>query len=148
MTKNQNKQNLPETIPELPPEELKQFAAVVAKIERFKGPLPHPQILKQYDEVVPGSAMMIIGTFEKQSNHRMNLESTVVTGNDKMQKLGLIVAALINICAITAAVIMTLSGDATPGAFTFLGTLIADVTVFFGSKSKQQKELRAKKNGS
>jgi hypothetical protein len=44
----------------------------ISKVETtsFQGPLPHPQILSQYDQIVPGSAERIISQWESQSRHR------------------------------------------------------------------------------
>lgn len=32
--------------------------------EHYEGPLPHPQILERYDEIVPGSAEAIVNDFK------------------------------------------------------------------------------------
>lgn len=46
--------------------------------EEFKGPLPHPQILRQYEEVYPGLANEIINMALKEQNHRQELEKMLV----------------------------------------------------------------------
>src|SRR5437773_2627905 len=47
------------------------------------GPLPSPDILREYDLLVPGAAERFIARFEKQSEHRMHLERTVIEGDDR-----------------------------------------------------------------
>jgi len=37
----------------------------------FSGPLPHPEILRSYNDVIPGSGERIMKVFEKQQEHRM-----------------------------------------------------------------------------
>ena len=41
----------------------------------FSGPLPHPQLLNQYNEVIPGGADRIVKLTENQAAHRQSLES-------------------------------------------------------------------------
>ena len=45
----------------------------------FSGPLPHPEILERYNSAVPGGAERIIAMAEKQSDHRMRLESSALS---------------------------------------------------------------------
>ena len=44
----------------------------------FSGPLPHPDMLRKFDDVVPGAAERIIKMAEDQSNHRKDLERKVI----------------------------------------------------------------------
>ena len=41
----------------------------------LSGPLPHPQLLRQYDEVVPEGAERIVKLAEDQVHHRQTMES-------------------------------------------------------------------------
>ncbi len=49
-----------------------QKRTMVAQLDaqQFSGPLPHPQILAQYNQAVPNAADRIIKMAESQSNHR------------------------------------------------------------------------------
>ena len=40
----------------------------------FSGPLPHPQVLAQYNEAVPDGAERVFRMTEKQAQHRQGLE--------------------------------------------------------------------------
>src|SRR5438876_1239737 len=55
----------------------------------FSGPLPSPQILAAYDQIVPGTAARIIAMAETQAQHRQNLESTVIGGDVRRSWYGL-----------------------------------------------------------
>lgn len=46
--------------------------------EVFKGPIPHPQILQQYEEVQPGFANTIVNMAVKEQEHRHEIEKTIV----------------------------------------------------------------------
>jgi uncharacterized membrane protein len=52
-----------------------ETTAVVRAVSiEFRGSLPHPQILKQYDQVVPGAAERIVRLAERQVHHRHSME--------------------------------------------------------------------------
>lgn len=46
----------------------------VAYSEQFKGPIPPPAILAQYDAIVPGAAKEIVQSFIKEGEHRRRLQ--------------------------------------------------------------------------
>ena len=46
--------------------------------EYFSGPLPHPKIIEQYNNIVSGSADRIIRKFESQTEHRQKIENRFV----------------------------------------------------------------------
>jgi uncharacterized membrane protein len=48
---------------------------VVTEISQsFSGPLPHPDVLRKFNEIIPGAAERIIKMAEDQSIHRKELE--------------------------------------------------------------------------
>lgn len=44
--------------------------SLVVQATAFSGPLPPPQVLAQYESILPGSANRILSMAEKQSEHR------------------------------------------------------------------------------
>lgn len=54
------------------PEEVRR--GVVAQASVHAGPLPAPWLLREYDEVVPGSGERLLKMVEKQEDHRINWE--------------------------------------------------------------------------
>lgn len=42
----------------------------------FSGPLPHPEMLRQYEEIQPGTADRLLALLEKQTAHRINDEAS------------------------------------------------------------------------
>lgn len=64
------------------PEEIECLVKMeMAMEERFSGPIPHPRILKGYEEILPGSADRILTMAENQSKHRQAIEAEVVHSN-------------------------------------------------------------------
>jgi uncharacterized membrane protein len=46
------------------------------------GPLPDSHTLEEYNRIIPNGAERIMTVFEKQSDHRMELEKKVVGGSN------------------------------------------------------------------
>ena len=53
-------------------EELEELLVRVS--EKFAGPIPPPPVMKQYEEILPGSADRILKMAENQSEHRQWME--------------------------------------------------------------------------
>ncbi|MFQ3801668.1 DUF2335 domain-containing protein [Staphylococcus xylosus] len=51
---------------------------MIATLEMYNGPIPHPKILEGYDKLDPGAAKRIIDNGIGESNHRRNMEERTV----------------------------------------------------------------------
>ena len=101
----------------------------------FSGPLPPPQILEQYNKIIPGSAERIIKMAEQQATHRMALEKT----DSNNSKKGVYFAFIIGVTGITGAVILGLFGQQASAGILGGGTLVSLVGAFiYGTKSKKK----------
>ena len=114
------------------------------EVSRYSGPLPRPEDLAKYEQVLPGSADRIIRMAEQQATHRQNLEKLVVESNTGIQKWGLVCAFVIALSAIVGGVLLSLKGMSGAGLASIIGALAALVGVFVYGKSAQRKELREK----
>lgn len=63
----------------------------------YSGPLPPAQQLAEYEAILPGAADRIITVFEKQAQHRMNSEATVIHGDIRRATTGLWLGAVVAI---------------------------------------------------
>jgi len=61
-----------------------------SRTELHIGPLPHPNTLAAYDQIVPGSASMLMEEFREQGAHRRRLEEKVVEGDQRRANYGLV----------------------------------------------------------
>jgi len=61
-------------------EEVDEEAEIITRASSWSGPLPSPASLREFEEIVPGSADRLITMVEKQGNHRMEIEKRVVEG--------------------------------------------------------------------
>lgn len=122
-----------------------ELFAVEEYTETFHaGPLPSPQTLLEYDNVVPGSAERIISMAERQAQHRQKLEKTVVTGGSLRSNAGLVFGFILSLSFLAASVYLVTQGYAWPG--TALGTIdiVGLATVFVIGKREQRIERQDK----
>ena len=89
--------------------------------QSFSGPLPHPDLLIEYNNAVPDAAERILRMAETQAAHRQDIERRVVRSNTLNQAMGTIFAFL-----------------------TIIGALASLVTVFIKGRSAQDRERREK----
>lgn len=62
------------------------------KTTSYQGPIPHPDILKGFDALVPGTAKELIDLAKSESVHRRDLESKALEANIFAQKKQLEIA--------------------------------------------------------
>jgi len=96
--------------------------------ESFSGPLPHPSILKEYEEIEPGSAKRIIDMAERTLIHHQEMEaeqvrSEVASSREAWarSRLGAIIGGVVALAFAAVALGIVLAGYPTAGAV--LGSL-------------------------
>ena len=98
---------MPETNPPARP----STQVTAATASSFEGPIPPPQILQQYNNIVPNAAERILRMAEKQSDHRMDLERRVVYSNVRKSYAGMGLATLIALYGLYIAKEIAISGN-------------------------------------
>jgi uncharacterized membrane protein len=111
----------------------------------FSGPLPPPNLLKQYNEVVPNGAERLMKMAETQQAHRQELEKTVVHGNVEAESRGQWMGLFISIAVIAAGTYLAAIGRQVTGGILVGVDVVALASVFVIGKHKQQKELEKKR---
>jgi uncharacterized membrane protein len=114
------------------------------QISAYSGPLPHPDALERYNQIVPGAADRIIAQFEKQAAHRQGLERKVVHSNTFCQKLGTISALLIGLAGVGGGIYLIHAGQSGSGLTAFFSTIGSLVGVFIYGKESQKRERQDK----
>ena len=111
----------------------------------WSGPLPAPADLQLFEEIVPGAADRILTLTEKQSEHRMSLERSVVSENLKQSKLGLIAGFVLSAMVIFGGIFLIYLGHDWAGGILISINLVGLAGVFvYGSRSHraQRRERR------
>ncbi len=115
------------------------FSVSASRQDIYVGPLPRPDLLKQFDEIVPGAAERIITQFEKQSDHRRNLENIAIKHDRFISTLGLFCGFVIAMSAISGGVYAATLGKDLFGSILSGTGLVGLVSVFiYGSQSKRK----------
>ncbi|HHE4679999.1 TPA: DUF2335 domain-containing protein [Proteus mirabilis] len=93
--------------------------AIVQKRESFSGPLPHPDFLQRYEEILPGGAERIFCLTEKEQSFRHDTQKMAINGAIKKDSRGQWMGFFLSICVLIIATYF-----AKEGAYWFAGTLI------------------------
>ncbi|MCX8513822.1 MAG: DUF2335 domain-containing protein [Candidatus Pacebacteria bacterium] len=111
----------------------------------FSGPLPSPEILEKYNNILPGLADRIVQMAENQQAHRFGLENKVITADIQKQKIGSILGAAIAISIIVAAVVISIYGYYVTGAVIAIGEICGLLGTYIWGVKNKNKELENKK---
>ena len=108
---------------------------------KYRGPIPLPQELKRYDDVMPGLSKHIIENWQYQSQHRQSIEQEVLSRNERRKDRSRLHALIIALVGMGLAAVL-----AAIGASPLVAGIIAVISVggpasavmisnFFGSRS-------------
>jgi uncharacterized membrane protein len=110
----------------------------------YQGPLPPPQLLESYNNVVPNAAERIIAMAESQASHRQELESIAIKAGARDSLLGLISAFILGFSAIASGTYCTLKGMPIGGSIQSGVGLVSLVGVFIYGSRQRRKEREMK----
>lgn len=114
----------------------------------FTGPIPPPEILARYSEVVPNGADRILRMAENQSNHRQEMESRYLRHEIVRSYMGVICGFFIGMTGILSSAYLVSQGHNIAGTILGGGSLGGLVTAFlkgYGSR-REERERRDKQN--
>ena len=102
------------------------------------GPLPDPQSLNAYNQLIPNGADRIMKMAENQQNHRMNIERTAIGRQTFQSFMGQIFGFIIGLAGIGSGTFLAYNGFTTVGTVIAGGTVVSLVSVFvIGRKSRK-----------
>ena len=88
----------------------------------YSGVLPHPSIVQQYDQLVPGAAREILNMAQTQQIHRMEMEKKeqehdhkLLNSTLKLQLIGQVTAALIILSTLFISFYLIFTGHSIEG---------------------------------
>lgn len=120
----------------------------------FSGPLPHPEILARYEEILPGAATRIFEMAEEQALHRRYMEKNSLTLAGRDAFLGIILGFIIALSGIIGGILIiafnpdsvgaVISGSAISGS-----SLVGIIRTFvIGSRKQKGKKQDNEKQDS
>ncbi len=128
----------------LPVPHQNQSQSLSLKLQHHQGPLPHPSLLQEYNNVVPGAAERIICMAEEQAKHRQELEKAVITSDIRDGKTGLFLGFSIGLVAIIAGAVCIIQGHSVSGGI-LGGSAVPGLTAVFVYGSRQRRKERESK---
>ncbi len=128
--------------------------AIIAKQTQtlYSGPIPSAEELQKYKEVYPEAPKIIMEVFQKQTDHRINIENIVIKSNTRRATLATMFAFILGLAMISGAIYLMSKGMYVPG-YSTLGTAILTLagSFLYGTKNNRQertdKELLRKSPG-
>lgn len=112
----------------------------------FSGPLPPPEVMGLYEQLIPGAAERLLTAFENQQNHRHSLENRVVDAGVRRSWAGLWCALAVALAGIAVAGLAVIYAQQWAASVIGGGTLVGLVTVFVTGRSQQEKERTTRRN--
>lgn len=126
-------------IQELPEEKKSVFRSLLLEIRKASwiSPLPPPDILRGYNELIPNGAERILQMTEEQAHHIMDLEKIVIPGNLHQGRWGQFLAFFITMFFLLSATFLIWQGHDTAGTILGSVNLIALISLFiYGNKAQ------------
>lgn len=103
-----------------------------------KSPLPPPDILSRYDEIVPGATDRLLRMVEDESSHRRKLENRQLDSEIAEAHRGQWMAFVITVFTIAIGAYTALQGAQIPGALIGTGGVIGLAAVFIYGRKRRQ----------
>ncbi|HEX5870033.1 MAG TPA: DUF2335 domain-containing protein [Longimicrobium sp.] len=107
-------------------EELVARPVLHAAVEAFSGPIPEPEVLRDYEHVLPGLAERIVRWTEDEAHHRRTVERSLV----QLSWGGLWSALLLALTTILGGMLLAWYGRSVVGVIGVVGALAGLVIVF------------------
>jgi len=129
-TTNRNKQT---------PATINKKEQAIATLQSFSGPLPHPELFRLYDEIIPGAGERILAMAEQEAEHQHHMENMALDCASKEAKRGQWFGLIIGVCAFASAIIAVLLGSEKTAMVIGGTTVVGLVTAFVvGRKTQPQ----------
>lgn len=106
------------------------------KTIQFRGPLPPPDLLRQYQEIQPDFPERILRLTEQEAEHRRSVTRNVIRIEGAEVILGQIFGLFIALSALGVSAYLAVHGAQTVASIIGGGTLVALVTVFIRGRTK------------
>jgi uncharacterized membrane protein len=117
-----------------------QNQTIIARTETaFIGPIPPPELLAKYAEIIPNGADRILKMAENQSAHRQHIERWAVIGGTILSHFGVLCAAIIALSALYLGSELIRAQHITSGSIFAGSGLVALVGAFiYGTHSRKE----------
>ena len=114
----------------------------------YLGPIPPPEVIRAFNEIVPNGADRIFKQYEQQAAHRQSLEMKKIDNDARLAMTGVYVAGLIALAGFALVAYFVFAGFPVQAAYFGAAVLAGLVVPFiYGTRSnRQERERRFEKN--
>jgi len=106
-------------------------------IQQYQGPIPDPETLRKYDQIVPGAAERIIHMAEQEGEHRRRMEQLALEAEKTERKTGQMLGFAIAVGCLVAFSWAVYLGAYWPAAVIAAGGMGMLVTAFVVGRSER-----------
>ena len=131
-------------VEKMPPEQKEQ---AMLTLEMYYGPIPHPEILKKYDELDPGAAKLIIENGVNESVHRRDMEKRLLKKEINDKRRGQYLGFIIGLVVILAGTYLIYANHPITGTLLSGTSLLGLVGSFLSSGSNDRNNEKSDKSG-
>ncbi|MDR0873347.1 MAG: DUF2335 domain-containing protein [Prevotellaceae bacterium] len=136
--------------PELSKEKKEQIVRTIGNISiqqasMFSGPVPPPEILKGYNEIIPNSAERMLVMAEKQLGHLIEIENHAIKEELKQSRLGQLFGFILGLVGFGLATFLAFFGHETIAGIFGTTTIVGLVTVFVLGRKVQKEKTKEEK---
>lgn len=118
----------------LPPEGRKILRRVIAETRSHQGPLPTPEMLREYEEVLPGLAERIVRLPEKEQEHRHDFSDIWLRREARLRDRGQIFGMIALVIILAFCAYLAWIGEPKMGAGVAIALVAAVVGIFVTGK--------------
>jgi uncharacterized membrane protein len=104
-----------------------------------RGPLPAPETLAEYGDIDASFPERIVSAFEKQSEHRQDMERRIVAGSERRAGRGQVIGSVLVGMGLAGGILAIILGEAVAGASIIVPSLAGGVLTYlfgFGPRDK------------
>ncbi len=117
---------------------------VTTKAEAYQGPIPSPEMLRRYEEILPGAAERILRMAEDQAAHRRRIEAVVIPGNAANERRGQFMAFVLAVLFGTLSFILVLEGHDAAGGILGTTAVLGLTSSFLAGRRARDRDLGRK----
>lgn len=134
---------------EIPQKSKKKIIKIISEIafekkSSFSGPIPPPEILRGYNNVITDGGERIMKMAESQSAHRIRLEELTIREGIKQSGRGQTYGFILGLVGLGLAGLLAYLGHETTAVVLASTTIVGLVAVFVIGKKSQSKDLSDK----
>lgn len=112
--------------------------------EHYSGPIPPPDILAKYNDVMPGLADKLVDQFIAQGAHRMGIESKVVAADIQRSRWGLVAGFTLSLLIIGGGYYLIYLENSAEGIAVMASTVVMLVGTFVYATERRRSERKDK----